>query len=234
MAKFKFEKGEYEGDANLPSEIPHGKGKITYDFGAQGKTVYEGYFVDGKYHGKGKITWNNGAVYEGDFANDEYHGKGKFTNAWGTTVYEGDFVNGKYHGKGELTDKDCTFEGEFVNGRQHEGKCTYADGRVEEGYWCGYKYLGKEIPHQENPIFIGDDEYEGEVVDGKPHGKGRLKIIRSESFVVEGEGWKTAEYIDAVYEGDFVNGKKHGKGKMTYADGKVEEGEWKDGEFVHS
>ena len=33
-------------------------------------------------------------------------------------------------------------------------------------------------------------------------------------------------------EGDFVNGNFHGKGKMTYPDGKVEEGNWKDGDFI--
>jgi hypothetical protein len=36
----------------------------------------------------------------------------------------------------------------------------------------------------------------------------------------------------SVYEGETVNGKPHGKGKMTYADGRVEEGKWKDGKFV--
>ena len=53
--------------------------------------------------------------------------------------------------------------------------------------------------------------YEGEVVDGKPHGKGKQILTNG-----------------SIYEGDFADGKRHGKGKMAYP-GRVEEGEWKDG-----
>jgi hypothetical protein len=35
-----------------------------------------------------------------------------------------------------------------------------------------------------------------------------------------------------VYEGDFVDQSKHGRGKMIYADGRVQEGNWKKNEFV--
>ena len=35
-----------------------------------------------------------------------------------------------------------------------------------------------------------------------------------------------------VYEGAFWKHRFHGKGKMTYADGRIEKGKWKDGEFV--
>jgi hypothetical protein len=41
--------------------------------------VYEGDFVNGKCHGKGKKTFANGDVYEGDWANAAMHGKGKYT-----------------------------------------------------------------------------------------------------------------------------------------------------------
>jgi len=34
-----------------------------------------------------------------------------------------------------------------------------------------------------------------------------------------------------VYEGDFFNDMKHGKGKMTYANGKVKNGDWEYEEF---
>jgi hypothetical protein len=36
----------------------------------------------------------------------------------------------------------------------------------------------------------------------------------------------------SIYEGETANGKPHGKGKQIWADGTVEEGQWKDGEFV--
>jgi len=56
----------------------------------------------------------------------------------------------------------------------------------------------------EKLTFKNGSVYEGEILDGKPHGKGKC-IIKP---VYENEG-------DDEYEGDFVNGKLHGKGKYT-------------------
>ena len=102
----------------------------------------------------------------------------------------------------------------------------------------------------EERCFDKDSVYEGDFVNGVPHGKGKY---RSEEFnnryVYEGDfvndeqtgkGKKTYEggtgkwrkMRGSVYEGDFVKGEPHGIGKMTYANGWVEEGKWKDGEFL--
>jgi len=66
---------------------------------------YEGELLDGKAHGKGKLSWQmNQNVYEGDFVKDKMTGKGKKTyyNIHGGVrwIYEGGFVNGKEHGNG--------------------------------------------------------------------------------------------------------------------------------------
>ena len=50
-----------------------------------------------------------------------------------------------------------------------------------------------------------DDAYEGEVKDGKPHGRGKLIL--------------TTEHGDGTYEGDFKDGLQHGRGKFLLADG---------------
>lgn len=58
--------------------------------------VYEGSFNDSsEFHGKGKMTYNDGRVYEGDFANCEYHGKGKMTYPDGR-IEEGNWENGVF------------------------------------------------------------------------------------------------------------------------------------------
>lgn len=145
--KLTFPDGDvYEGETE--DGIPHGKGKLTFKNGAD---EYEGDFNNGKMTGKGKRKWLNGYEYEGDFVNAVPHGKGKETNRSGTCVYEGDWVNGKRHGKGTYTGEDLTFEGEFVNGMQSKGKCTYKDGRVEEGNWKGFTFYGQEIPPEDKP-----------------------------------------------------------------------------------
>jgi hypothetical protein len=57
--------------------------------------------------------------------------------------------------------------------------------------------------------------YEGDLVNGKFHGKGKLV------------------YFDgSVYEGDWDEGEQNGKGKMTYTDGTVHEGTFVYSEFA--
>ena len=137
----------YEGD--FDNGKYHGYGKLTSDFGNSGKTIYEGSFNNDEYHGKGKIEYNNGTIYEGDFANGQFHGIGKLIEAIHKFTYEGEFLNGKRHGIGKQINDDSTFEGEFVNDLRHKGKCTYADGKVEDGYWKGYVFYGDEIPPED-------------------------------------------------------------------------------------
>ena len=69
-----------------------GKGKETYETG-----VYEGDFVDGKRHGKGKVVFSNGGSYEGDFVNGDFNGRGKLITPDGT-VQEGQFKDGNFLG----------------------------------------------------------------------------------------------------------------------------------------
>lgn len=58
--------------------------------------------------------------------------------------------------------------------------------------------------------------YQGEFLDGKPHGKGRSKLPNGD-----------------VYVGEYLNGKRHGQGEMRSAsDGSVRKGLWENGDFV--
>jgi radial spoke head protein 1 len=85
--------------------------------------VYEGDFVDGQRHGKGKFTWQSGGggYYEGEFANNQLiYGKGMVTSFNGD-VYTGEFKAGLKHGK---------------------GKMIYADGKIEEGNWERGEFKG--------------------------------------------------------------------------------------------
>ncbi len=43
------------------------------------KYEYDGEMANGKYHGKGKVSWDGGdKVYEGEFVKGKQHGKGKY------------------------------------------------------------------------------------------------------------------------------------------------------------
>jgi hypothetical protein len=58
--------------------------------------------------------------------------------------------------------------------------------------------------------------YEGEFLDGLPHGKGRSRLPNGD-----------------VYVGEYLDGKRHGRGEMrSAADGSVRKGLWEKGDFV--
>jgi len=97
-----------------------------------------------------------------------------------------------------------------------------------------HTYKGKKT-------FEGGTVYKGEmdILSGKPHGKGKLTstegIIYEGDFVegrMTGKGKLTYADGEIVDEGYFLDGNLHGKGKRTWKDGTVEEGEWRDDEFV--
>jgi hypothetical protein len=77
-------------------------------------------------------------------------------------------------------------------------------------------------------------EYEGELKDGKRHGKG--KYVYANGAVYEGD-WKddkrhgSGNFVcanGAVYEGEYRADMRHGIGKYIHDDGAVYEGNWKD------
>jgi len=64
----------------------------------------------------------------------------------------------------------------------------------------------------------GDDEwsaneltewYDGDLLNGKRHGKGEMR-------------WANGDY----YDGEWQNGKRHGKGEMLWASGEMYDGQW--------
>lgn len=83
-------------------------------------------------------------------------------------------------------------------------------------------------------IKYNDSVYEGELFNGKRHGKGIMTYANGNVYDGEweankrhGKGKMIYENGD-IYDGEWKNHKKNGQGKMIYANGDVYEGEWKD------
>ena len=101
-------------------------------------------------------------------------------------------------------------------------------------------------------------KYNGEMKDGKRHGKGEMKFANGGIYngdwkdgKIDGKGemkfhsgaiyngdWKDNEkdgkgemkYANGdIYNGDLKNNKRHGKGEMKYANGDIYNGDWKFG-----
>jgi hypothetical protein len=114
----------YEG--NYAHDLRDGQGVFTF----RSKDVYTGSFVKGKCSGYGRVEFAGGRGYfEGEWLAGKYHGKGKLCQRCevrnGTPgnsdaafmVYEGEFASGKLHGSGKKTSPDGTVE----VGYWHEG-----------------------------------------------------------------------------------------------------------------
>lgn len=117
-------------DGNWANDSPNGIGTYTYDVshvlpGHYDRAKYEGNFVNGKFHGQGRMEYTHGEVYEGEWANDNMNGFGKKKFHDGST-YEGNLVNGIIHGQGTMIFQDgSAYEGMWENPTKVKGTHYY-------------------------------------------------------------------------------------------------------------
>ena len=162
--------------------------------------VYEGGWKHHLYEGRGTLRMPNGSVYEGNFHKGEFHGRGSyiFTNM---KSYQGRYGN-RYEGcfKEGLFDDDTgratlhymggmVYKGGFEKGLRHgQGELTYTDGKVIEGEfkddhcsWGKASYL-HHLQREHRVLGQLVECYEGELQQGKRHGKGTITFANREQL----------------------------------------------------
>jgi len=215
----------YSGETDEKGE-PHGRGSMHYAKGGWLES-YEGEWRNGKRHGHGKLRdtefrlegeWRDGKIhgfgiktyftgekFSGEFRDGtEYKGEMVFVDG---EIYDGEWSNGRPGGRGVIVYEDfARYEGGVHSsgddGWRHrqeywphgEGEMRYPDGEIYSGKW-----------HSGIPL----DLYEGELLDGLPHGQGTLSTPD-----------------DDRYEGQWKGGLPHGRGRKKWADGSSYEGDW--------
>lgn len=244
-----FEAGEYEGELSLGFDVPHGHGVLTWPFEDR---VFTGNFFYGKVHGYGVLNFDK-VFYQGDHVAGQRHGFG-MTNIMENEEeesYEGFWEFDLPHGQGTKKFVDGNvYEGNFVNGFEHgAGKWSFdssvgrtsANGVWENGIFMNVvldedqEYQGEiryGVPHGEGTMTIGDDVFEGEWRAGKMHGFGRVQMLEGsyEGHFCEGLYSDEGIWTDAngIYSGKFLLGLKHGHGREETNDG-VYEGQFEEG-----
>lgn len=195
-----FSRAHYEGDSDSEGRH-HGHGTLTFDDG----NIYIGQFRAGVMSGIGEYLFSNGDRYDGDFKADLRCGYGVFSFANGNT-YAGDFLNGKYDGYGTYTFANGdVYIGEWRDGKKHGyGVFTCVSGFNYDGEWRYDKRDGFA-----SFISSNGDVYNGNFRDNLEEGFG---------VYCSGGGDQ--------YEGQFVAGKKHGFGSFSYTDGDKYEGDF--------
>ena len=121
----------------------HGRGRFIY---CGGRYYYIGEWKEGNRHGEGIEYWVDGDRYEGGWKNDNKYGQG-------TYYFYGDKYTGQWDdekGQGQINYKDGTkYKGQwdyYVGLKRHGlGTLFSADGQVlNQGKWDKGKYVGKE------------------------------------------------------------------------------------------
>lgn len=196
---------------------------------------YEGETTNGKWHGKGTITYKDGSIFEGSFVNGKMEGRGIMITAGGKTFigdykdnklwngsgvdllgegafYEGEVVQGKYDGKGRFHKNGFKYEGEFQRGMYHgRGLEIHADGSAYGGFYMHGKHHGLGIHVNSRRI-----RYSGEFQDGMRHGKGSLSFPNGKTFdgiffagkIISGKGYWELGELGTAFEGEWVNGER--------------------------
>lgn len=189
-----------------------GKGSVLYANQAR----YEGELRVGQPNGHGHLQFASGESYDGAFVAGHYQGKGTLKYADGT-VYDGYFLAGDPSGTGTMTLPDGErYEGQFLYGRRHgTGKVTLASGDSKEGEWKAGVLTGK------CRTVSGQGVYEGECIDGKASGTGRLEV-RAQKLAYQGgfrndvfEGQGSLHLGELSYDGMFKGGVMDGPGALV-------------------
>jgi len=145
---------------------------------------YEGTWINGKKHGKGKEE-TNVYIYEGDFENNIKQGNGKKYFKYIDEFYIGEFNDDEMTGKGiYICNNKDTFTGEFLKGKMHgKGFYKWGDGSEYRGeYLNNIKQGNGQYKTQCGKI------YKGMFVNGKPHGLGTVEYNGKEKKVEFSEG----------------------------------------------
>ncbi|KAJ5182405.1 Zinc finger RING-type [Penicillium capsulatum] len=102
---------------------------------------YNGDFLKGYYHGRGKHLSGTGIVYEGDFVFGKRHGQGKMEYPTGDT-YDGDWVDDVRHGQGTYIEKKTgnKYVGGYKDGKRHGKGISYWEVADEEADLCQICY----------------------------------------------------------------------------------------------
>lgn len=162
-------------------------------------------------NGKGVMILANGSKYIGYFKNKRMHGLGAFYYQNGMT-YVGQWVEGWKHGKGELT---------FSNGEKFTGD------------FQKNKFNGAGVY-----LFQDNERYEGNFVDGKFNGQGtyyykdgKIKTGQwvNNKMIEKNETAEASTPPKANIPDCNITPCNSGKGKLTYSDGSVYVGEFKEG-----
>eukprot|EP00092_Neocalanus_flemingeri_P070083 GFUD01085990.1.p1 GENE.GFUD01085990.1~~GFUD01085990.1.p1 ORF type:complete len:800 (+),score=182.34 GFUD01085990.1:3-2402(+) len=194
---------------------------------------------NGRYHGYGDMSYEDGGYYSGEWRNGVRNGDGtmKFSsdNEEGRKTYVGEWRNDVIQGFGIMTWRDTNpynvtmYEGYWENDKEHgNGSAVWHNGDVYNGNWINGTRTGNGTM-----LWGNGGSYIGEFFDGTQMGHGIM--IWADGKRYEGQFSKGSQNGNGTmiwangdrYVGDFINGERRGYGMYNFSDGSFYIGEFK-------
>ena len=126
----------YDENGNIIIELINGNGKYK-EFYDNGKLKFEGEYLNGKRHGKGKEYFKVGewksVDFEGEYLNGKrWNGKVKDYYDYDKLKFEGEYLNGEINGKCKefYSNGKLKIESEYMNGKMLNGKGYDKNGNI--------------------------------------------------------------------------------------------------------
>ncbi len=203
-------------------------GHLTYI--KNGLINYRGTWVNGVREGEGETCNRSGNCHKSFWVKDKRVCKSDSVKAiWGTYIGESICKDGQLfaNGQGKLVSEQDTLEGIWKDNSLVGQVIHKTKDYQYEGEIVDNKYSGKGKITSQNFTFSGT------FVDGEPSGYGEFRGTNGNSYL---GNWKNGlmnghgryETTDYTYDGEWFDGRRNGKGSVEYSNGDYYEGQFID------
>ena len=186
----------------------------------------------------GTKNYPNGDKYVGEWIGGKASGQGTYTSKASAAMYSGQFAADTFSGAGAMTwTNGAKFIGQWKNDSAVSGTITYANGTSAIGtIRNAVFYASAQQPQAvatQQPSTIATQQPQA-VANQNASAIPQIKLPPCSG--TDTKKWNmcvgTFDNFGESYIGEWKNGKYHGQGKLNTASGRVQAGEFKDGEYI--
>ncbi len=167
-------KGQIKGNQ------PNGKGVMSFSNG----DTYDGEWLDNNFNGIGVYKFKDGSKWEGSWKNGVANGLITKYSSKGEVIASGSFLNNKMNGNGFKVLNGNKWDGNWDNDIPlGKGVIYFSNSNVYKGDWAGIKKEDNVYFYMHGigtMKYINGDEYNGEWLESKRSGKGKLILSNGE------------------------------------------------------